>query len=766
MHKSPATSRDQHSISQHLSQHDIICTALAQLFDSYTLGLAAHQTGRSLTIAKDFLRCRSPPAELLREVFELRMNPVQPMPPTFDAQCHKLNEAVAATIPNQTEDGTALQFFSSEFVMEEVEVVKLKLRGQLKSATGKDGISYADIFAMDNTALLRLCNTCLHRGEAPSTWIETELIGICKKGKPKDDPNSYRMIGLESCLLKFMTMLINECLVRWATHYGLIPDSQNGFREEYRTNNNTFILQCAIDKAKANQKSLYVAFVDMTNAFPSTDQPTLWLKLRQMGAGGKAFDWLRMIYREMSYEVSHAGSVSSKFKSTIGILIGDTCSPILWNLYMADLLIGNDANDIILGDVPITNLEQADDLIILSTTPAGLQSKLDSLSRWCATNFLILNAIKSVIMIFGSKPRNLPDFKFGAASLTIVDDQTNHYNDKALKVQRVGRVICGLEALVGSFQMKDAIKLYMALVDPHLTHGCEIALDTNATALGLLEKVQIAFLRRILGLGQRSILSVLYTETGILPIRYRRILIALGYLRYIVDCDEQQLVKVAVRECAQLTATNQSNWLMSLREILAKLPFELQILTFHDLPTVAQVDALIKGVTNRINKKLLGDTESSEKLYLLRGRADPATGLPTACAYREYLGIKNAQHRKAVTRVLTSNHWYAIESLRYTKNPVPVEMRKCRLCRTLIETPEHALFECANDPGLITLRREFVNKLILQCTEATVLQVSQIHDPAQLMIALVNLPDSMNITAEYLWNVNALFDEHPLYVPT
>ncbi|KAF5320485.1 hypothetical protein D9611_010749 [Ephemerocybe angulata] len=36
MHRSPVTSRDQHSISQHLSQHDIICTALAQLFDSYT----------------------------------------------------------------------------------------------------------------------------------------------------------------------------------------------------------------------------------------------------------------------------------------------------------------------------------------------------------------------------------------------------------------------------------------------------------------------------------------------------------------------------------------------------------------------------------------------------------------------------------------------------------------------------------------------------------------------------------------------------------
>lgn len=43
----------------------------------------------------------------------------------------------------------------------------------------------------------------------------------------------------------------------------------------YWTNNNMFILRAAIDRARADQKVLYVAFIDLINAFPSTDPPTL-----------------------------------------------------------------------------------------------------------------------------------------------------------------------------------------------------------------------------------------------------------------------------------------------------------------------------------------------------------------------------------------------------------------------------------------------------------------------------------------------------------
>jgi hypothetical protein len=77
-------------------------------------------------------------------------------------------------------------------------------------------------------------------------------------------------------------------------------------------------------------------FADISNAFPSAEQSTLWLKLRSLGAGGMIFDWIRMIYERMEYVVRHNSETSETFKSITGILIGDTCSPILWNIYLAE----------------------------------------------------------------------------------------------------------------------------------------------------------------------------------------------------------------------------------------------------------------------------------------------------------------------------------------------------------------------------------------------------------------------------------------------
>ena len=51
--------------------------------------------------------------------------------------------------------------------------------------------------------------------EAPSAWMKTVLTGLLKRGKDKGDPNNYCAIGLESCGLKMMTLLIHKRLTQW-----------------------------------------------------------------------------------------------------------------------------------------------------------------------------------------------------------------------------------------------------------------------------------------------------------------------------------------------------------------------------------------------------------------------------------------------------------------------------------------------------------------------------------------------------------------------
>ena len=226
--------------------------------------------------------------------------------------------------------------------------------------------------------------------------------GNLKTGKVNTDASSYRLVGLESCLLKMLTMLIEMRLTTWADWAQVLPDSQNGFWKGYQTNNNGFVLRCAIDRARAEGKALFVAFIDLKDAFPSTNVLTLWSKLYRLGVAALIFDWLRMLYRHMTFMVRHNGEFSESFKSFIGLLTGDTASPVLWNIYFCDLEIHSDADDIRLGGRAICHVEQ---VALFSTTADGLQRKISSFCMWCSLNSMTVSVQKTNWMLLGLLPQ-------------------------------------------------------------------------------------------------------------------------------------------------------------------------------------------------------------------------------------------------------------------------------------------------------------------------------------------------------------------------
>ncbi|KAJ7741152.1 hypothetical protein DFH07DRAFT_751157, partial [Mycena maculata] len=205
-------------------------------------------------------------ADGLQDVFEKRLNPAQILPPEFDSAQHKINKILAGLLPEKTEDTTPEGFFSKKCTEDDMGALKNHLRKHsLDSVPGEDGATYVELMEIPNEDLAFLANECVNQNNAPTIW-------------------------LIACFLKALTMLIHWRIHDWAGARGLIPDWQNGFRPGYCTNNNPFILRCLRDWAKAHGLDLYVAAIDASNAFPSTDQPTLWLELFRLWMGGAIFD--------------------------------------------------------------------------------------------------------------------------------------------------------------------------------------------------------------------------------------------------------------------------------------------------------------------------------------------------------------------------------------------------------------------------------------------------------------------------------------------
>jgi hypothetical protein len=195
------------------------------------------------------------------------------------------------------------------------------------------------------------------------------LIGILKKDKVPTDPKGYRLIALECCMLKMLTLIIDCRLREGAEDIGAIPKSQNGFQEHLRTNDSAFVLLCLIDKAQDLNKPLYIAYLDLKNVFPETDRSTLWVKLAKLGISGPMIEWLKCLYDRIQYIVRLDGQYAPEFRSLLGILTEDPGSPHPWNLFISDFILAHQPKDIHLNGVPINQIEHADDVMTASSCP-------------------------------------------------------------------------------------------------------------------------------------------------------------------------------------------------------------------------------------------------------------------------------------------------------------------------------------------------------------------------------------------------------------
>ncbi|KAJ7037061.1 hypothetical protein C8F04DRAFT_999416 [Mycena alexandri] len=252
----------------------------------------------------------------------------------------------------------------------------------------------------------------------------------------------------------------------------------------------------------------------------------------------------------------------------------------------------------------------------------------------------------------------------------------------------------------------------MARMDPHLTFGCEISLDVVAKHLEQLTDVQHQFLRRLLGLHRRSILAVLFSETGVVPLAYRRPIIALGYLIYLITLPENHFATAAYLDSILLARSGHPCWFSDLRFVLQKLPVPVQ-LSLGDLTADGVAD--IRKALEAACEKWIGETiaDMSPRLPLIQGRLEcnaESALVPTAAKFRQYLRIPVPAHRKALTRLVLSVHTLSVEILRYDeryRKRTPQEFRLCRFYRRAVETEAHALITCSS-LTLVALRHVFL----------------------------------------------------------
>ncbi|SJL02428.1 uncharacterized protein ARMOST_05755 [Armillaria ostoyae] len=353
---------------------------------------------------------------------------------------------------------------------------------------------------------------------------------------------------------------------------------------------------------------------------------------------------------------------------------------------------------------------------------------------------------------------------------------TKHITVKATKARVTKDALFSrVENECGSVPPHEGRRIYFGRIDPYLIAGCEVALDVNERTASELQVVSNAFLRHILGVHENSTVAFLYSEMGITPLPYRRLLLALSYLRYLLFLPGRHYASLALRASLLLTRNGAPSWFGDLLHVLQRLAPHASFSWRDDL-TVDDVLELIDVVEVAAERSLANVIDSSPKGRLLRGFYNdipiPRTLVkfmaksPKPAAYKTYLNLPIPTHRKAFTRLLMSAHTLGIEVLRRKERYrpfVPRRWRLCRFCRVMVEDEPHALLECRANDGLFRRRRRFIQDITAVIPEITDLWSSPCSLIEQLWF-LLRVANIEGLLAKFIHDVLAIYNDVPVYV--
>ena len=179
------------------------------------------------------------------------------------------------------------------------------------------------------------------------------------------------------------------------------------------------------------------------------------------------------------------------FSSNIGLLQGESTSPLLFSLFVNDLEnnISHQSVGVNVVNILIKILMFADDMAIFSTSIEGLQQGFDNLSEYCSKWGLTVNILKTKIVIFrkggkiGSKEKwsfngrvieVVPYFKYLGCILSSSGSFSNCITDL---INSARRALFSLKKYINNYTETlptVQLQLFASKVSPILNYGSEV----------------------------------------------------------------------------------------------------------------------------------------------------------------------------------------------------------------------------------------------------------------------------------------------------
>jgi len=444
--------------------------------------------------------------------------------------------------------------------------------------------------------LLSVYNDLWRSEKVPDDWGKSTTVMLHKKGA-KDNPLNFRPISLLNCSLKIFTQMLQNRLYKWAEETGVLPQSQAGFRKGRSCHENVFILKSCIDiRLRKKKRQLFAFFIDFSRAFPSIPHEKLWDKLFQLGVSAKYVRWLKILYEKSTMQIRlDKNTLSSPIEITEGVLQGEVLSPLLFNLYISEVQAilenaeGVGAN--ITNATQIHMLAYADDMVVLSESAYGMKQKIKALEKYFTSLSLEVNINKTKIVILQRGGRISKKFQFEYKNKKV--EIVSEYTYLGIIFSTSGKFIraadymkqSGIKAIGalwptltrGRVQAwNSCLKLYETCIRPTSLYCADIWAPNYSHNL---ERVQVFFFKKLLGLNRRTPDAIVRLEAGVPKLEVNVAKLTLETWRRYLLCTSDRYVKQCLRRLIELhnEEQTQNTWISNLAKILENYSTTLSI---------------------------------------------------------------------------------------------------------------------------------------------------------------------------------------------
>ncbi|UYV71893.1 hypothetical protein LAZ67_9000960 [Cordylochernes scorpioides] len=439
-------------------------------------------------------------------------------------------------------------------------------------ACGPDGIPNEVLKTLPDSYILllkQLYNSVMTTGKYPAIWTNSTIHPIFKNGY-KNSPSNYRGIALISNVSKLFTSILRSRLEEWVEGRRVIPENQAGFRKERSCIDHIFTLTTLIQLSLRKKRGkLYVFFVDLRKAFDTVPHSLLWKKLYNLGISYQFISTIKSYYEQATIAIRWKGSFTESIKINSGVLQGEPLSPLLFILFIMDLIeIYNNS------DLPSVNLPEfgdihlllyADDIAIIGESRINLQKKIKILKEYLDENLMTLNESKSKIMVFrnGGKPSNKDRWFWNDKPIAITSRYTylgfpltptittthpaNYFKGKALTAINATHPIL-IKSKAKSINL--SIKLFDTIVRAVLMYAAPLWATEHKD---LLDNIQDIFIRRFLNLPRYTPGYLIRLETGRISLSVTALKLTLKYWLRVLNMSSDRLPRICFNRTRELS---------------------------------------------------------------------------------------------------------------------------------------------------------------------------------------------------------------------